>query len=76
MAQNFWIAIFAWSTCFLVTLLVSLMSAPKAEAELHNLVYGLTKIPHEEVAVVQAAGASRRDCHRGAGVSESAVLVI
>jgi SSS family solute:Na+ symporter len=49
MAQNFWIAIFAWSTCFLVTLVVSLMSAPKAESELHNLVYGLTKIPHEEV---------------------------
>jgi SSS family solute:Na+ symporter len=49
MAQNFWIAIFAWSTCLLVTLLVSLMSSPKAEAELHNLVYGLTNIPHEEV---------------------------
>ena len=23
MAQNFWIAIFAWSTCFLVTIVVS-----------------------------------------------------
>src|ERR1700691_4471831 len=31
MAQNFWIAIFAWSTCLGVTILVSLMSAPKAE---------------------------------------------
>jgi SSS family solute:Na+ symporter len=49
MAQNFWIAIFAWSTCFLVTLVVSLMSAPKAESELQNLVYGLTRIPHEQV---------------------------
>lgn len=49
MAQNFWIAIVAWSACFLVTLAVSLMSAPKAESELHNLVYGLTKIPHEQV---------------------------
>src|SRR5277367_6334732 len=49
MAQNFWIAIFAWSACFLVTLVVSLMTAPKAESELHNLVYGLTKIPHEDV---------------------------
>jgi solute:Na+ symporter, SSS family len=49
MAQNFWIAIFAWSTCFLVTVLVSLVSEPKAEGELHNLVYGLTKIPHEDV---------------------------
>jgi SSS family solute:Na+ symporter len=49
MAQNFWIAIFAWSTCLLVTLLVSLMSTPKVESELHNLVYGLTAIPHEDV---------------------------
>jgi solute:Na+ symporter, SSS family len=49
MAQNFWIAIFAWCTCLVVTILVSLMSAPKAEAELHNLVYGLTNIPHEQV---------------------------
>ena len=49
MAQNFWIAIFAWSTCLVVTLLVSLMSAPKVESELHNLVYGLTAIPHEDV---------------------------
>ncbi|MDP8980102.1 MAG: sodium:solute symporter family protein [Acidobacteriota bacterium] len=48
MAQNFWIAIFAWTTCFLVTVLVSMLSQPKAESELENLVYGLTKIPHEE----------------------------
>ncbi len=25
------------------------MSPPKAESELHNLVYGLTNIPHEDV---------------------------
>src|SRR5579862_4898956 len=49
MAQNFWIAILAWSTCFLVTAAVSLLSAPKAESELQNLVYGLTRIPHEQV---------------------------
>jgi solute:Na+ symporter, SSS family len=47
MAQNFWIAIFAWSTCLVVTILVSLLSRPKAEAELRNLVYGLTEIPHD-----------------------------
>jgi SSS family solute:Na+ symporter len=47
MAQNFWIAIFAWSTCMLVTVLVSLLSQPKPQAELHNLVYGLTDIPHD-----------------------------
>jgi len=47
MAQNFWIAIFAWSVCFAVTILVSLLTAPKPEADLHNLVYGLTDIPHD-----------------------------
>jgi SSS family solute:Na+ symporter len=47
MAQNFWIAIFAWSTCFVVTILVSLASQPKPASELHNLVYGLTDIPHD-----------------------------
>ena len=49
MAQNFWIAICAWSVCFLVTATVSMMSTPKAESELTNLVYGLTRIPHEDV---------------------------
>ncbi len=48
MAQNFWIAIFAWSTCFVVTILVSLATKPKSEQELHNLVYGVTAIPREE----------------------------
>src|SRR6202011_773214 len=47
MAQNFWIAIFAWSACFLVTIIVSLASLPKPPSELRNLVYGLTDIPHE-----------------------------
>jgi SSS family solute:Na+ symporter len=46
MAQNFYIAIFAWSTCFLVTILISLATKPKADSELESLVYGLTKIPH------------------------------
>jgi solute:Na+ symporter, SSS family len=48
MAQNFWIAIFAWSICFLVTILVSLVTRPKQESELHNLVYGLTDLPNEQ----------------------------
>jgi SSS family solute:Na+ symporter len=47
MAQNFWIAIFAWSTCFAVTIVVSLASRPKPASELHNLVYGLTDIPRD-----------------------------
>jgi SSS family solute:Na+ symporter len=47
MAQNFWIAIFAWSTCFLLTILVSFLNAPRPETELKGLVYGLTHIPHD-----------------------------
>jgi SSS family solute:Na+ symporter len=50
MAQNFWIAIFAFGTCFLVTVVVSMMGAPRAEKELEGLVYGLTKIRHDEGA--------------------------
>jgi len=47
MAQNFWIAIFAWSACFIVTAGVSLLSEPKPEQDLRGLVYGLTSIPHD-----------------------------
>jgi len=48
MAQNFWIAIFAWTTCLVVTIAISLVTKPKAESELHNLVYGFTDIPPKE----------------------------
>ncbi len=43
MAQNFWTAIWAWSTCFTVTVLVSLMTRPRPESELRGLVYSLTE---------------------------------
>jgi SSS family solute:Na+ symporter len=45
MAQNFWMAIFAWSVCFVVTISVSLSTKPKPEGELRGLVYGLTDLP-------------------------------
>jgi len=45
MAQNFWMAIFAWSACFLVTIAVSMATTPKPEHELRGLVYGVTEIP-------------------------------
>jgi SSS family solute:Na+ symporter len=45
MAQNFWIAISAWVVCFVVTIVVSLATKPKPEAELVGLVYGVT--PHQ-----------------------------
>ena len=47
MAQNFWIAIFAWTTCLIVTAVISLLTKPKTEKELHNLVYGITDVPVE-----------------------------
>jgi SSS family solute:Na+ symporter len=45
MAQNFYIAIFAWTTCFVVTALVSLATRPKTDDEMRGLVMGLTEIP-------------------------------
>jgi SSS family solute:Na+ symporter len=49
MAQNFWIAIFAWSFCMIATTVISLATQPKADSELRGLVYGLTEIPAEDV---------------------------
>lgn len=51
MAQNFWIAIFAWTTCFVVTIGVSFLSQPKPDADLRNLVFGLTEMPSEHGVV-------------------------
>ena len=48
MAQNFWTAIWAWTTCFLVTILVSMMTKPRGESELVGLVYSLTERPKQE----------------------------
>jgi solute:Na+ symporter, SSS family len=42
MAQNFWTAIDAWTVCFVVTILVSLATRPRPDAELTGLVYSLT----------------------------------
>ncbi|MDQ6708264.1 MAG: Na+/galactose cotransporter, partial [Acidobacteriota bacterium] len=51
MAQNFWIAIIAWCACLLVTFVVTLFTTPKPESELHNLVYGVTDLPHEGTVI-------------------------
>jgi solute:Na+ symporter, SSS family len=45
MAQNFWGAIFAFSANFIVTVLVSLVTKPKPDAELVGLVHSLTPKP-------------------------------
>jgi SSS family solute:Na+ symporter len=43
MAQNFWTAIWAWSVCFAVTIVVSLITArTKTDEDLTGLVYSLT----------------------------------
>jgi len=47
MAQNFWTAIFAWTSCFVVTILVSLFTKRRDEKELVGLVYSLTERPKE-----------------------------
>ena len=48
MAQNFWTAIWSWSTCFAVTILISLLTCrTKTDAQLRGLVYSLTE-RHDE----------------------------
>jgi len=43
MAQNFWTAIFAWSACFVGTIVISLLTARnKSDDDLRGLVYALT----------------------------------
>lgn len=48
MAQNFWTAIFAWTTCFLLTVLISLVTRPREPQDLVGLVWSLTERPREE----------------------------
>ena len=69
MAQNFWIAIFAWSSCFVVTILISMLTKPRPAQELHGLVYGLTEIPRE-------AGVSWYRKPAPVAVAVTAVLIV
>jgi len=48
MAQNFWTAIFAWTACFVITILVSLVTRPQPESSLKGLVYSLTERPQTQ----------------------------
>jgi SSS family solute:Na+ symporter len=47
MAQNFWIAIWSWVTCFVITFVISLVTKPKPVSELQSLVYGVTEINYQ-----------------------------
>ena len=64
MAQNFWLATFAFTVCFVLTLVISLAtSRTKTDEELKGLVYSLTpKIKDHERARLAAA----RRCRHGA----------
>jgi SSS family solute:Na+ symporter len=48
LAQTFWTAIIAWTTCLVVTIVVSLATRPRPEEELRGLVYSLTPRPSDK----------------------------
>jgi solute:Na+ symporter, SSS family len=48
LAQTFWTAIIAWTTCFIVTIVVSMATRPRPADELRGLVYSLTPRPADE----------------------------
>src|SRR5206468_13027648 len=48
MAQNFWTAIYAFTTCMVLTVIISLFTRPREDQELRGLVYSLTPRPNDE----------------------------
>ena len=48
LAQTFWTAVAAWTTCFTLTIAVSLVTRPRPAEELRGLVYSLTPRPAAE----------------------------
>ncbi len=77
MAQNFWIALLAWTTCFVLTVAVSLVTEPRPEKELEGP--GLR--PHQAQARRGSTlvFAPRPDCRggdRSAGSFEHLVRLI
>jgi SSS family solute:Na+ symporter len=45
MAENMYRALWSWIVCVAVTVVVSLLTRPKADQEMEGLVYGLTRLP-------------------------------
>ena len=43
MSQNFTLAIAAFTTCFVVTVVISLVTRPRPDADMRGLVYSLTE---------------------------------
>ncbi|MDD5223733.1 MAG: sodium:solute symporter family protein [bacterium] len=54
MSNNLWRAWWAWLICFVVTILISLVTKPKSDKELEGLVKGLTPNPDlEKVSLIK-----------------------
>src|SRR5690242_8117685 len=47
LAQTFWTAITAWTTCMVVTIVISVLTRPRPDDELRGLVYALTARPKD-----------------------------
>jgi SSS family solute:Na+ symporter len=47
MAENMYRGLWSWLICVAVTVAVSMVTKPKPDAELRNVVYGLTAVPGE-----------------------------
>ncbi len=70
MAQNFWTAIWAWSVCFVATIVISLLTRAREESELVGLVYSLTQKPDEKNVAWYS-----RPAYLGVGVLAAAVVL-
>ena len=47
LAQDMYRGLWSWIVCVVITIVVSLVTRPKVEAELEGVVYGWTKLPSE-----------------------------
>jgi len=52
MANDMYRALWSWLICVGITVVVSLMTKPKSDAELNGLVYGATVIPHDGATTI------------------------
>ncbi len=52
MAENLYRALWAWIACVVVTVVVSMFTTPKTDAELNGLVYGATVLPKLEAVPI------------------------
>ena len=76
MAENMYRALWSCIICALVTVMVSLLTKPKPEAELKGLVYGATDIPSEGyVTVFHRPWFWATGCRRGIYRTSNCLLV-